>query len=88
VIVTILNQHNDGHLASVAFVGKTLSESEKLYPIYEKMRLIVMFSCEQFISFLEHKQFIVHTDYEALSWMRHHTCQLGHTGRWILISPH
>jgi hypothetical protein len=43
MIVAVLNQRNDSHLASVAFVGKTLSESEKLYPFYEKNCLVVMF---------------------------------------------
>jgi hypothetical protein len=69
MIVAILKQCNDSHLASVAFVSKSLSKSEKLHPIYERKCLVVTFGCEQFISFLEHKQFTVHTDYEVLSYL-------------------
>ena len=87
-ISAILNQEEDGHFAPVAYSSRKLSTLEKRYSIYEREALAVVYGCERFRCFLEHKEFVVHTDSEALSWLRKRPHQLGRIGRWVMrLSP-
>ena len=42
------------------------------------------FTFEKFKPFLEHKEFLLETDNQALSWLLNHPKQLERIGRWIL----
>ena len=87
-ISAILNQEEEGHLAPIAYSSRKLSSLEKRYSIYEREALAVVYGCEKFRCFLEHKEFVVHTDSEALSWLRKRPHQLGRIGRWVMrLSP-
>ncbi|KAJ4436249.1 hypothetical protein ANN_18880 [Periplaneta americana] len=83
-IAAVLNQDIGGELAPIAYASRKLTPLENKYPIYERECLAVIFGCEKFRSFLEHKEFVVHTDSEALSYQRNHPRQLWRIGRWIL----
>ncbi|KAJ4442427.1 hypothetical protein ANN_04013 [Periplaneta americana] len=83
-IASVLNQDIGGELAPIGYASRKLTPLENKYPIYERECLAVIFGCEKFRSFLENKEFVVHTDSEALSYLRNHPRQLGRIGRWIL----
>lgn len=83
-LAAVLKQRVGDGLKPVAFASRVLSPAEKVYSIYERECLAVLFGCERFKSFLEHQEFTVFTDNEALTWMRKHVNQLGRVGRWIL----
>ena len=83
-ISAILNQEEEGHLAPIAYSSRKLSALEKRYSIFERESLAVVYGCERYRCFLEHKKFVVHTDSEALSWLRKRPHQLGRIGRLVL----
>lgn len=87
-VAAVLKQRVGDGLAPIAFASRVLSRAEQVYSTYEKECLAVLFGCERFRQLLEHKEFTVCTDNQALSWMRGHVRQLGRIGRWILrLSP-
>jgi hypothetical protein len=88
-ISAVLNQRQEKELAPIAFAIRLLTIPERKYSIHEKERLAVVWECERFRVYLEHKEFSFHTDNEALSWLLRHVKELGHIGRWILrLAPY
>jgi hypothetical protein len=83
-ISAVLNQKQGGDLAPVAYSSRLLSPAERRYSIHEKECLAVVYGCEKFRSYLEHKEFYLHTDNEALAWLLCHAKELGRIGRWLL----
>jgi hypothetical protein len=83
-ISAVLNQEQGGDLAPVAYSSRLLSPAERRYSIHEKECLAVVYGCEKFRSYLEHKEFYLHTDNEALAWLLCHAKELGRIGRWLL----
>jgi hypothetical protein len=83
-IAAVLNQEEDGHLAPIGNASRTLTEAERGYSIYEREAMAIVFGCEKFRTFVEHKPFIIHTDNQAVSWPRKHGNQLGRVGRWVM----
>jgi hypothetical protein len=51
---------------------------------FEREAMAVVFGCEKFRTFVEHKPFTIHTDNQAVSWRRKHGSQLGRVGRWVM----
>jgi hypothetical protein len=43
----------------------------------------VLFGTEKFRKYIEHQQFILETDNQALSWLLFRPRQLGKIGRWV-----
>jgi hypothetical protein len=88
-IPAVLNQRQEKGLAPIAFTSHLLNPVERKYSIHEKECLAVVWGCERFRVYLEHKEFILHTDNQALSWLLKHVKELGHIGRWILrLAPY
>ena len=83
-ISAVLHQRREEGLAPIAFVSRLLTAAEKKYAIHEKECLAVVWGCERFRVYLEHKEFTLHTDNHALSWLLKHVKELGRLGRWIL----
>jgi hypothetical protein len=83
-ISAVLNQRREGALAPFAFASRLLSPAERKYAIHEKECLAVVWGCERFRVYLEHKEFTLHTDNQALSWLPKCVKELGRLGRWIL----
>ena len=54
------------------------------YAIYEKECLAVVYGCEKYRTYLEHKEFDLFTDNQALAWLLRHAKELGRIGLWIL----
>jgi hypothetical protein len=44
----------------------------------------VVYVCEKYRSFLEHKEFCLHTDNQALAWLLGYAKELGWIGWWVL----
>ena len=87
-ISAVLNQRSEKGLAPVAFASRLLSPAERKYDIHEKECLAVVWGCERFRVYLEHKEFTLYTDNQALSWLLKHVKELGRLGRWILRLAH
>jgi hypothetical protein len=87
-ISAVLNQRQGENLAPIAFASRLLNVAERKYSTYEKECLAVVWGCERFRVYLEHKEFTLHTDNEALSWLLRRVKEVGRIARWILrIAP-
>jgi hypothetical protein len=83
-VSAVLNQRIEGGLAPIAFAIRLLNPAERKYAVHEKECLAVVWGCERFRVYLEHKEFTLHTDNQALSWLLMHVKEVGRIGRWIL----
>jgi hypothetical protein len=43
----------------------------------------VLFGTEKFLKYIEHQEFTLETDNQALSWLVSHPRKLGKIGRWV-----
>jgi hypothetical protein len=88
-ISAVLNQQQEDVLAPIAFASRLLTAAERKYSIHEKECLAVVWGYERFCVYLEHTEFTLHTDNQALSWLLRHAKELGRIGRWILrLAPY
>jgi hypothetical protein len=88
-ISAVLHQNNAEQWAPIAYSSRLLSVAERRYSIHEKECLAVVYGCEKYRSYLEHKEFSLCTDNQALAWLLHHAKELGRVGRWILrLAPY
>jgi hypothetical protein len=79
-----LSQEVDGVRQPIAYVSRTLTAHErKASSVYELERLAVLFGTDKFRRYLEHREFLLETDNQALSWLLSHPRQLWKTGRWV-----
>ena len=80
----VLLQEHQGVRLPVAYSSRTLSVQERrASSIYELECLAVLFGFDKFRKYLEHQEFLLETDNQALSWLLAHPRQLGKIGRWI-----
>jgi hypothetical protein len=56
-ILAVLHQKNGEELAPLAYGSWLLSPIERKYSAYERECLVVVFGCEKYKSYLEHKEF-------------------------------
>jgi hypothetical protein len=73
-------------LALITYSSHLLSPAERRYSIHEKECLTVVCGYEKYQSHLEHKEFCLQMDNQALAWLLRHAKELGHIGRWVLAS--
>jgi hypothetical protein len=83
-VLAVLNQWQGKNLAPKAFASRLLNVAERKYSIYEKECLAVIWGCERFCVYLEHKEFTLHTDNQALSWLLRQVKEVSRIARWIL----
>jgi hypothetical protein len=76
----VLHQRRSEGLLPIAFASRLLSAAERKYSIYEKECLAVVWACERYRVYLEHKEFVLHTDNQALSWLLNQVRDLGSVG--------
>jgi hypothetical protein len=82
-ISAVLHQKSGEDLAPIAYYSRLLSRAERKYWGHEKECLAVVYGCEKFRYYLEHKEFALFTDNQALAWL------LGRIGRWVLrLAPY
>jgi hypothetical protein len=81
----VLSQEHEGVRQPIAYASRTLTAQErKASSIYELECLAVLFGIEKFRKYLEHQEFLLETDNQALSWVLSHPRQLGKIGRWLV----
>jgi hypothetical protein len=83
-ISAVLHQNRGEDLAPIAYSSRLLSPAERKYSVYEKECLAVVYGCEKYHSYVEHKEFRLITDNQALAWLLRHAKELGRIGRWVL----
>jgi hypothetical protein len=83
-ISAVLHQKIGEDLAPIAYSSRLLSAVERRYSIHERECLAVIYGCEKYRSYLEHKEFSLFTDNQALAWLLRHAKELGRIGRWVL----
>jgi hypothetical protein len=80
----VLSQEIDGCRQPIAYASRTLSTQERrASSAYELECLAVLFGTEKFRPYLEHSEFLVETDNQALSWLLSHP-RLGKIGRSVV----
>jgi hypothetical protein len=79
----VLLQEVQGQRCPIAFASHTLSIQKK-YSAYELECLAVLFGVEKFRMYLEHVEFDLETDNQALSWYLAHPRQTGRIARWVV----
>ena len=81
----VLSQEREGFRQPIAYASRTLSAQErKASSTYELECLAVLFGTEKFRKYIEHQEFILETDNQALSWLLSHPRQLGKICRWVV----
>jgi hypothetical protein len=81
----VLSQEIDGVRLPIAYASRMLTAQErKAVSVYELECLAVLFGMEKFRKYIEHQEFILETDNQALSWLLSHLRQLGKIGRWVV----
>jgi hypothetical protein len=80
----VLLQEVQGQRRLIAFASCTLSILEKKYSTYELECLALLFGVEKFRMYLEHVEFDLETDNQALSWCLAHPCRTGRIARWVV----
>ena len=55
-----------------------------MYKRQELECLAVVYALDKFRRFLEHAEFLLETNNQALSWLLAHPQQLGKIGRWVV----
>jgi hypothetical protein len=79
-----LSQEVDGVRQPIAYASHTLTAQErKASSVYELECLAVLFGTDKFRRYLEHREFLLETDNQALSWSLSHPRQLRKIGRWV-----
>jgi len=69
----------------IAYASPTLSSQElKASSTYELEWLAVLFVTEKFRKYIQHQDFILETDNQALLWLLSHPRQLGKIG-WCVV---
>jgi transposase InsO family protein len=78
----VLSQEIDGVRLPIAHASRTHTAQErKASSVYELECLAVLFGTEKFRRYIEHQEFILETDNQAISWLLLHSRQLGKIGR-------
>jgi len=81
----VLSQEVDGVRRPIAYASRSLTAQErKPSSVYELECLTVLFGTEKFRTYIEHQEFILETDNQALSWLLSHPRQSGKIGRWVV----
>ena len=81
----VLSQEREGVRQAIAYASRTLNAQErKASSTYELECLAVLFGTEKFRKYIEHQEFILETDNQALSWLLSHPRQLGKIGCWVM----
>lgn len=83
VSAILLQQYPEGRRV-VSYASRMLTEQEKKFSIYELEALAVLYGLERFRFYLEHTEFLLETDNQALSWVLARPRKSGRLVRWAL----
>ena len=79
---SVLSQDHEGQLLPVAYASRALNKHELNYSTLQLECLAVVFALGKFQQYLEHREFDLHTDCSALTWLLNHPRQAGKIARW------
>jgi hypothetical protein len=81
----VISQEGDGCRQPIAYASRTSTAKErKASSAYELECLAVLFGIEKFRQYLEHAEFLLETDNQALACLLSHPRQLGKIGRSVV----
>lgn len=80
----VLTQNKDGQEVVIAFASRSLSQSERKYPVTQKECLAVIFSIEKFRPYIEGTHFTVISDHYSLIWLHNLKEPTGKLARWAV----
>lgn len=83
-IGAVLAQKYEGKDCAIAFISRTLNGAETRYSITEKECLSVVWSINQFKSYIYGTSFIVVTDHSCLQWLKSLKSPNNRLTRWSL----
>ena len=83
-VATVLLQEFPEGRKPIAYALRTLSKQENNFSIYELKALAVSFGIEKFRLYLEHAEFDLHTDNQALSYVLDRPRKSGCLARWAV----
>lgn len=83
-LAAVLLQEKEGERRPVAYASRSLTDAEKKYSTYELEALAVLFGTERFKFYLEHREFSLETDNQALSWVLARPRKTGRIARWAV----
>ena len=83
-VSAVLNQRVGDNMAPISYHSRLLTPAERNYSTYEKECLPILFGCKKCCSYLEHKEFELHSDNLALCWLLKKVKETGRLGRWVL----
>jgi hypothetical protein len=79
----LLQEFEDGR-RSIAFGSRTLTDQERKFSDFDLEALAVLFGVEKFRMYLEHVEFSLETDNQAISWVLVRPCKTGRLARWAV----
>lgn len=83
-VAAVLLQEQEGGRRPIGFASRALSATEAKYSVYELEALAVLFGLERFRFFLEHKEFTLESDNQALTWVLARPRKTGRLARWAV----
>jgi transposase InsO family protein len=83
-VAAVLLQESEGERRPIAFASRTLTQQERKFSAYELECLAVLFGLDKFRGYVEHVEFDLETDNQALMWCLSHPRQLGRIARWVI----
>jgi hypothetical protein len=83
-VAAVLLQDFDGFRQPIGYASHTLTSPEKNFSAYELECLAVLFGLKKFRAYVEHVEFDLKTDNQALMWCLSHPRQLGRIVQWIV----
>ena len=83
VVALPLQDYPEGRIY-VGYASWTLNSQERKYFIYELEALTVLHGVENFRVYLEHADFLLQSDSQALSWVLTRTRKSGRLARFVL----
>jgi len=83
VASVLLQEYSEGR-RPVAYASRVLSPAEKKMSVYELEALAVLVALEKFRLYLEHREFDLETDNQALAWVLARPRKTGRLARWAV----
>ena len=77
------DEHNREYV--IAYAGRSLSDTEKRWPITHREALSLIECIKHFHVYLSHKPFVVFTDHAALKSIRYNKNITGRLARWAIL---